>query len=629
MGWFAYNPPTMCEPHAEVNSAELCDAVTEQPDTGSSSTGWTGPVLFGLVAVAMWSLSRWLPANAPITAGLELWYGFGLLLLRDSLVAGGIIALAVAISCLGYRPVIAVERRLWTCDRRWLLAVLACVAVVSSIWASYFGLGGVPHIQDEVSMLFQARNFASGQLYAKAPPPELAKFFKYEYILVDGSRWYGKYFFGSSVLLVPGVWIGMPWLINPLLAAVAVVLFYALGKELFGEKVGRVAAILAAISPFRVATFAVMMSHGGCLILAMLFALYLIRAARDPGRYRYWLIAGAALGMMVNFRPLTALVLAIPLGLGAAAMCRWRQLRVEAVLAFLTPVAACLALYFAYNWALTGDPMLTPFEHWSKADRLGFGADLGMEYWPSYDRGHDLENAFKNLYVNIDGTGLNLTGWGRATLLFMAAAFLVRANRARLLLCLAATLGPVIAYFFYHFSGALADFPRYWSEAMAFMMLLAVGGLTALRVGLAGAYRRFGWRACNARARSAVALTALGLTLWTAAVAYPRLADRFGPGYLGAGSVPALKEALRKQPLTHALVFTPTTPAVLDNFTLGMTMNSPNLDGEIIYARDLGDKQNRALQAYYPDRKAYRFIDDDSTGPDFKPIPEETTKRGR
>jgi len=616
----------MQETPLEAPDASDSEDRQEVQRRGSSGASAVSLVALGLLAIALFALACRLPSKTPITAGWELWFGFALIILRDTLVAGGILALAVVVSCLRYRPIIILDRWFFTCDRRRLLAVAAVVSIAGGIWVSYFGLGGVPHIPDEVAMLFQAKNFARGQLYAAAPPMELRKFFAYEYILMDGPRWYGKYFMGPSLLLVPGVWLGVPWLINPLLGGLAVLLFYALGKELFGEKVGRVAAVLAAISPFHIATYGVMMSHGGCLILAMLFALYLIRAARDPQRLRYWCIAGAALGAMVNFRPLTALVLAIPLGLAAAVLLDWRRLRVGAVLAFAAPLFVWMGLYFAYNRALTGDPMLTPFERWSKADRLGWGAGLGMEYWPSYDRGHDLANAFKNLYLNLDGVGFYLIGWGRVTLLLMAAAFLVRGARGRYVLCLAAVLGPVVAYFFYHFSGVLATQPRYWSEAMAFMLFLAVGGMTALRIALAGGYRRLGWRVPDARARSAVWLTAFGLMGWGAFTVFPRLVDEFGPGYLGAGAAPALKRALQAQPLSHALVFTPTTTAVLENFTLGAAMNSPNLDGEVVYARDLGDDANRALQAWLPDRKAYRFVNDYGSVPRFDPIPAPKTE---
>ncbi len=590
-------------------------------ETAPSPAGLTGPLLCAFVTAGAWFGAWMLPAKAPIGAGLDLWRGFALALLRDVLIAGGCIAVGVGVSCLRYRWVVRLERGVWSCDRRVFLLATAVVGVALCVWIAYFRLQAVPHVPDEAAMLFQARNFARGQFYAPAPPKELAKFFAYEYILMDGPRWYGKYFAGPSLVLLPGVWLGVPWLMNPLLGGVAVVLFYALGKELFGEKAGRAAAMLAAVSPYRIGVYSVMMAHGGCLLLAMLFALYAIRAARSPQRYRYWVIAGVSLGAMIHFRPLTALVLAIPIGLAAVLMCCWREWRVESMPAFLLPVVVCLGAYFAYNWVLTGDPMLSAFEKWSPTDRLGFGKDLGMKYWPTYDRGHDLANVNKNLYLNLDAVALNLLGWGRATLLLMAAAFLVRGTRGRQLLCLAPWLALIVAYSLYHFSGALITQARYWSEAMGFMMLMAVGGLAAVRIRATDGFRRFGWRACDARARSAVWIAALGLTIWNGIHAMPRLADEFGPSMLGWTQAPALKDTLRRQPLTHALVFLPTTASALDNFTLGITMNNPNLDGNIIYARDLGDEQNQVLRAHYPDREAYRFIYEFEGPSRFEPLP--------
>jgi hypothetical protein len=43
------------------------------------------------------------------------------------------------------------------------------------------------------------------------------------------------------------------------------------------------------------------------------------------------------------------------------------------------------------------------------------------------------------------------------------------------------------------------------------------------------------------------------------------------------------------------------------NYFIG---NTPWLDGQIIYARDLGPAQNSALQAHYPDRTPYLLRDD-------------------
>ncbi len=47
---------------------------------------------------------------------------------------------------------------------------------------------------------------------------------------------------------------------------------------------------------------------------------------------------------------------------------------------------------------------------------------------------------------------------------------------------------------------------------------------------------------------------------------------------------------------------------VLDKYGSGFLLNSPNLDDEVIFARDLGEQKNQELMAYYPDRAFYRFV---------------------
>lgn len=55
---------------------------------------------------------------------------------------------------------------------------------------------------------------------------------------------------GWPALLTPGVWLGAPWLVNPLLGADLAVATGALGRELVDEQTGRVASLLALTSPF-------------------------------------------------------------------------------------------------------------------------------------------------------------------------------------------------------------------------------------------------------------------------------------------------------------------------------------------------------------------------------------------
>lgn len=577
-----------------------------------------------VIGALLWGAGYMLSSIEPAAAGLAVWKEFLRLILRNTLQGAGVLALAAALAVCIHRPVGRVLRRFWTLDRRAYVAAMCILGAATSIGLNV-ALAHTPFVQDEIAMLFQAKNFAQGHLYAPAPPKDLAEFFDYEFIVRDGPRWYGKYGLGPSLLLVPGVWLGVPWLANPLLGGLAVLLVYALARELVNDRVARVAALLAAISPFRAGVFALMMSHGGCLCLAMLFTLYAVRAARNPTRYRNFLWAGLALGAMIQFRPYTSLWLGIAVVGGAAVLCRWRELRASAVWSFALPVAASVLLYMGYNHALTGDATLSPFERWSKTDKPGFGPDVGLEYWPRQDRGHTPVNGLVNTYINLDDTAQYLLGWGRMTLVLLAAALLLRLHRGMFVFAALGMLSLIVGYFFYNYSGQIHGLARYWSEAMGFMFVLAAGGLAACRKALARAFAWAGWMPYGAPARAAVCLAALTLTLGFTVRAYSNLASAFRSDFRFD---PQLKQTLERQPLTNAIVFVPShwyresLMLTVEGYGAGVVLNEPDLErSTVIFARDRGDQRNAILMRYYPDRKAYRYVNrKDGSPPRFEPL---------
>ena len=111
----------------------------------------------------------------------------------------------------------------------------------------------LPHLEDEFAYLYQAKIFARGQVWV--PRDEPVKVFWQPFVLqpedpADGVlRRFGKYIPGWPLVLTPGVWVGQPWVVNAFLAMLSVGLVYRLGKEIFGEPAGLVAALLMAISP--------------------------------------------------------------------------------------------------------------------------------------------------------------------------------------------------------------------------------------------------------------------------------------------------------------------------------------------------------------------------------------------
>ncbi|MBN1488766.1 MAG: glycosyltransferase family 39 protein, partial [Phycisphaerae bacterium] len=578
--------------------------------TDGDSPYWVGFAACLVLAGMLWSLSLWLPYKPPFATGVHLWIEFSRLLLHDTLRGVAIVLVGVAVSLVVFRRLAWLDRLLWRTNQRWFLLITSIIGFGLNAWFSYYALDHMPHIGDEVAMHFQAKNLALGQFYAKAPPEELTPFFDHEWIVHHKGRWFGRFFVGPSLVLVPGIWLGVPWLMNPILGGITILIFYALGRELLNEKAGRIAVLLALISPFRMGSFGWMMSHGGCILLMSLFALYLIKAVRDPRRYRYWIIAAIAGGAAVHFRPITVIAMSVPLGLVGAWRCRWRQVSVLSVLAFVLPLGCFAALFLGYNYAVTGDMMRTPFELWGQNEQLGFGPDKGLDYWPSHmGRGHTPAKGLDFINMNLDAMGVSLLGWGRGTLLLMVAALCLRWRRANFLLAVATIFSLAFIYFFYYSASVIYDMPRYWSESMAFMFLLAVGGLTSLRLVVGWSLRLFGVSDSGRRTRAGLWIAAVGLLVIGAGQIWPEFLAFHGNKILVD---PTVRETLARQPLTNALVVIPSTwfreVYLMDKSMSGFMLNSPNLDGDVVFARDRGDEANVILHAHFPDRTLYRFV---------------------
>lgn len=626
---------------------------TQEPPAPSEAAGrfsTTGLLLIGGVGLCAFLVSLLLPDRPPILidGSWRHWLHFGEQILRDVLIAAALTALAIGLSLFFPRIGLFLERIILRSRRRSFLICTAGLAVLTSAMFSYFALAHMPHIQDEIAMLFQAKVLAGGRLYASTPA--LIDSFDYEFIVADGPRWYGKYFLTPSLLMVPGVWLGVPWLISPILAGIAVLLTYGIGVSLLSEKLARIAVVLMVISPCRVSLFAMMMAHPSCMVAIGLFILGLVRLVKNPRSTGWALAAGLGLALAINARPLTALALGGTAGLIAAFTFPWRRLRPAIVPALLLPVVLGLAVYFAYNYALTGDPLLAPFSKWSPYDHLGFGPEVGLEYAPEADIGHSFEKAmFRNTYYNLDAVGTHLTGWGRVTLLLLALPVLLHlggSGGVRSLLpeshkayfresasnpfagfpalALAASVASLaIAYFFYYTPSVIVGQARYWSEAMPMMMLLLALALAAVRCRLPLLCRSCGTLPAARTGRAATWLTALLLTLLGLGTVHRPLVgechDLWGQG-------PYLRDRVAEQGLQNALVFLPADhyrefarKYHWDVYAAGFALNEPELNSPVVFARDLGER-NAELIAAYPGRALYRINLRKGTAAEIEPL---------
>src|SRR5690606_10366434 len=105
-----------------------------------------------------------------------------------------------------------------------------------------------PHVPDEVIYLYHARYFAAGMLTMPAPPVPEA--FNIDLMTYEPTRWYSPVPPGWPAALSVGVLLGAPWLVNPVLNALNVLLASMLLHAVYDRRTARLAVLLLAVSPW-------------------------------------------------------------------------------------------------------------------------------------------------------------------------------------------------------------------------------------------------------------------------------------------------------------------------------------------------------------------------------------------
>ncbi|HEY3108239.1 MAG TPA: glycosyltransferase family 39 protein [Chloroflexota bacterium] len=466
----------------------------------------------------------------------------------------------------------------------WLaVALLASATVLATGLIADRLLERMPHVQDSVGYLFQARVFARGALWA--PTPALPDFFDHEFVVRTAERWFAKYPPGFPALLALGVLAGVPWLVNPLAAGLSVVATYLIGQRTAGRGVGLLAALLLALSPFFLILAGSHMAHTTGLLFGLLFVLAYVEMERGSRRAAF--AAGLALGVDMLIRPLTAAMIAAPFGLDL--LLRRRRAPGPAFGGALWlgfGLAPALLVYGAYNWILAGSPLNSTMELWWSFDRIGFGPDKGIA-------GHTPLNGLYNTVWNLSLLAVHTFGWPSIATFALALVPFAAGRPSRWdRLFLAGWLCLMLGYFFWWADGVMYG-PRFYHEATGFLALLAAGGLASLG--------RLGGQPARALA---AALLVLLLTVNLSLYLPVQLAALHGYNYVSHRKLDAVERA----GLHNAVVFVDTgRPNEWWEYGMVFSANSPWLDTDVIYARDLGPL-DRDLMAHYPGRNFYRLV---------------------
>lgn len=480
-----------------------------------------------------------------------------------------------------------------------LVGIVALAATIVTALVASSLLERIPHVQDSVADLFQAKTFALGRLWV--PEPRLHSFFSEEFIPVRDGKWFSKYPPGWPLLLTIGVLLHIPWLVDPLLSGALVLLTYLIGREVYSATIGIVAALLLLSSPFFLFLGGSFMPHTATDVYLMSATYLFIGWYRRTGET--WrggraeaiclLAAGFLLGMAFMTRQTDTIAFALPFAAFLLPSVQRRHFRpvLWLLLGGIPPVAGLLG----YNWLLAGSPLTSPYSLWWPFDRLGFGPTVGTG---GFTPAQGLWNTGFNLQMLL----AHLFGWPFYLTLMLASVPFITGKATRWDWAFLASAAAIVLVYVAYWNPGVMYGPRYYFAAVPWLVLLTARGVEELyrwplRLPLPWAHDRI----------AALAIPAAVLALlvsYNVTVYLPAQIPLYrGYNYTSAASI----DAVQRAGLHHALIFVVSTPAdEWWSYGAVFSSNSPLLDGDIVYARDAGTA-DRKLMRQYPGRSYYRL----------------------
>lgn len=482
---------------------------------------------------------------------------------------------------------------------------------------------------DEHSCYFLAECLRRGKLFVEIPP--LADFFQVVHVGMKGGKWFSVYPPGWPAIWAVGLHFNIVDWLNPVMSALAIFFFYLAGVRLFSRWAVALGLLACTLSPFFMFTAASYFSHGTCLLCISIFLYAFLRwresydKGNDPVGWAVLCGFAVGYGLMTRYLTMAAIVGPFLLYHYLPLVLEWNGWRTALLGKIKVPVprikfkchrlrksdwivvgvvAVFMIVILWQNYLVTGKPFKAPNKYDKSWERLGF---KGGHYTPVDGFFYVIARVFYLMdwfapafvagylvllfsYSPFGKGGL----WGILNEKSPLAPLSKRGgHQTQASLKLLFRLTPVFlafAYFLYYSWGGNQWGPRYWWEGLPFLSI-AVGGWITAR-----------WNAGGIRMRKflvvfIVASIASSAVLFVKHADFTEEASRqrralydlaertiegraivFIKGFLGSRLVMAEEDAVR---------------------------NSPFLDGRILYAHDLGER-NQELMSAWPGREYYR-----------------------
>lgn len=455
----------------------------------------------------------------------------------------------------------------------------------------------IPHSEDEVAYLFQARVFAQNRL--AVPTPAFEEAFWSPFVLDYRGQRFGKYAIGWPLLLSLGVRLGTPWLINALLGAATLALMAWLANCYYCQISGAPChtplwtAGLGLVTPGFLFLSSSLLSHTASLFWCTLALIALLYTTRKQMPFLA-LLVGICLGLAFLTRPFAALGVGLAIGIFLLVLIVRQELKWTSLLWIMLgglPFAAMGPLYW---WAVTGDPTFNAYLLVWPYDRIGFGPDIGPYGYTLYTA------IFINIRLKLETLATGLFGWpGWFNLLFLPIPFLARRASRWDWLLLGTIGGLVFVHIFYWaFGGVDGGFPRYYYDALPAFLLLTVRGIDVFTQFLGQKQKSLRWLPL------AIVAVFIGYNfIWNLPLLLVAQKGKYG---ITPASIERVEQANLPEP---ALILVKNVENWSD-FAAPFSANSPTLDGPVVYAIDWNAEYSRQLRTHFAERQCWQLEED-------------------
>ena len=471
--------------------------------------------------------------------------------------------------------------------RTFLIGSVGGTALICSAILIYL-FDGVSGSYDGCVYMFQARLFSHGMLTAQLPPEP--QFFENSLVILS-DKWYTQFPPGYPALLALGMSIGVPWLVNPVLASLTIAGIYLIANELYGQNIARLAALLTSISGFFLFMSSEFLSHSATLFFITAAFLSFIWLVKKKRPILAALGCGTALGGALLCRPYTTAWVCVCLGITAIVM--RKQLSIWHILIGAVPLITAGVAFLAYNAATTGHPLL-----------FGYIAAHGKEHLPGFHQdpwmaqSHTIIQGIKYFIGNLNGLNYYLFEWPIPSLFFMAFYLAFRKKETWDWILVGWVSSLFIGQVFYFFNEFDLG-PRFVYETLPAVILLTSRGIALSTECLAAWFKTSSYVQTHStivHARGTICFILIALFLFAVLLNMPKTAKSYRHAYTEDVTI---QKYLERNSIEKALVFVKNGRTYRVHYPFNAPFAKPH-----IYAKDRGS-ENKKLAEKFPE---YRYF---------------------